>query len=43
MWNVMCQVMWLKGCVFETQHRAFPTEESVEDQDIYNHLEDLIE
>lgn len=23
--------------------RPFPTEESVEDEDIYNHLEDLIE
>ena len=35
--------MGFNGCVFKTPHRPFPTEESVEDQDIYNHLEDLIE
>ena len=29
--------------IFFTTLRPFPTEDSVEDEDIYNHLEDLIE
>uniref|UniRef100_A0A8C5C8A0 Vav guanine nucleotide exchange factor 3 n=1 Tax=Gadus morhua TaxID=8049 RepID=A0A8C5C8A0_GADMO len=37
------KIMGFNVCVFKTQHRPFPTEESVEDQDIYNHLEDLID
>uniref|UniRef100_A0A8C4ZMD5 Vav guanine nucleotide exchange factor 3 n=1 Tax=Gadus morhua TaxID=8049 RepID=A0A8C4ZMD5_GADMO len=32
-----------KGATLQNGIRPFPTEESVEDQDIYNHLEDLID
>lgn len=34
---------YIKMYIQRSFYRPFPTEESVEDEDIYNHLEDLIE
>lgn len=39
LYKVICIKMYIKFSLL----RPFPTEESVEDEDIYNHLEDLIE
>lgn len=38
----MATPLWASRC-FAIISRPFPTEESLEDEDVYNNLEDLIE